>query len=118
MRHSNDARDGTMHALIAAAIEAARGEDLPRLALAAVPRQRTGTRGLADLALSRIEAAAGLDGIARFKAAFAPRYETLYLAAPSRLALVVGALEIARRIARRIARPGALPAAARVEKWY
>lgn len=88
MRHLPDCPDGTMHALVTASIDAARDAGIPRLSLAAVPRlaQRppTGRRTAA--------------GLARFKAAFAPQWEPLYICAPSRIALLIAAADIARAI--------------------
>jgi phosphatidylglycerol lysyltransferase len=82
--------DGTMHALLAAAIDAARDAGIPRLSLAAVPRaprrQRAGRRPDS--------------GLTRFKTAFAPQWEPLYLCAPSPCALAVTAADIARAILR------------------
>jgi phosphatidylglycerol lysyltransferase len=79
-----------MHALLTAAIDAARNVGIPRLSLAAVPlsprRHRAGRRP--D------------NGLTRFKAAFAPHWEPLYLCAPSPCALAVTAADIARAVLR------------------
>ena len=109
MRHGPDAPDGTMHALMAAAIAEAARRRVPRLSLAAVPEAafvpaRLPARFLArmlarmlDLTLVRL----GCDGtgLLQFKAMFAPRWQPLYLAAPHRPALALAACEIARAIA-------------------
>lgn len=107
MRQSADAPDGTIHALVAAALDAARRAGLPRLSLAALPPDRSAARTPLARLLRRAEAAAGLEGLRQFKAAFSPNWETLYIAAPSRPALAIAALDIAGRIAR----PDPLPAA-------
>lgn len=84
MRIISDAPDGTMQALICTAIRAARAAHIPQISLAAVPTRRaTGTPGR---------------GLAQFKAAFAPRWAPLYLAAPSRWALVLCAADLARAV--------------------
>ena len=82
--------DGTMHALLAAAIDAAREAGSPRLSLAAVPRVpgRHRARRRTD------------GGLTRFKTAFAPQWEPLYLCAPSPCTLVVTAADIARAVLR------------------
>ena len=82
--------DGTMYALLAAAIDAARAAGIRRLSLAAVPS-----------APRRRRAGYPPDGgLTRFKSAFAPRWEPLYLCAPSRWALGIVAADIARAIFR------------------
>ncbi len=99
MRQMEDAPEGCQHALIMAALEAARREGLTRLSLAARP----------DLAClpawlrPRIEASAA--GLAQFKHSFAPRYEPLYLIAPHLPAAAMAGMGIARAIHR----PTALP---------
>ena len=82
--------DGTMYALLAAAIDAARAAGIPRLSLAAVSRAQHGRRAgyRAD------------GGLARFKTAFAPRWEPLYLCAPAWWALGIVAADIARAVFR------------------
>lgn len=82
--------DGTMHALLAAAIDAAREAGIPRLSLAAVPR-----------APGRHRAGRRPDsGLTRFKTAFAPQWEPLYLCAPSACTLAITAADIARAVLR------------------
>jgi phosphatidylglycerol lysyltransferase len=79
-----------MYALLAAAIDAARAAGVSRLSLAAVPR-----------ASRRRRAGHPPDGgLARFKTAFAPRWEPLYLCAPSWWALGITAADIARAVLR------------------
>lgn len=105
MRQGAGAPDGTMHALVAAALASARREGIARLSLAALPPNRASARGPLARLVRRIEAASGLNGLGQFKSSFAPEWEMLYLAAPSRTALAIAALDIARAIAR----PGSLP---------
>jgi phosphatidylglycerol lysyltransferase len=92
MRHG-EIPDGTMHALIAAAIARAGAEGVPALTLAAVPEA-----AFPDAAPLAARAArwAGEDGagLMRFKAAFAPRWRRLYLAAPDGPGLALAAAEI------------------------
>ena len=97
MRHGPEAPDGTMHALVTAAIAAAGRRGVSRLSLAAVPEAAFGRNLTMDRALARH----GCDGagLLQFKAAFAPRWQPLYLAAPHRAALALAACEVARAIA-------------------
>ncbi|MGL6212202.1 MAG: phosphatidylglycerol lysyltransferase domain-containing protein [Paracoccaceae bacterium] len=97
MRHAPDLPDGTMHALVCAAIADAVAMDLPRLSLAAVPEAAFGRNTMMDAMLRRF----GCDGhgLLRFKQTFAPRWQPLYVAAPGRGALALACFEIARAIA-------------------
>lgn len=90
LRSLPDCPDGTMYALLTAAIDAARAAGIPRLSLAAVRRapRRRRTGHPPD------------GGLARFKAAFAPRWEPLYLCAPSWWALGLTGADIARAVLR------------------
>lgn len=102
MRLRPDAPDGTMHALLTFAIAQANREGCTRLSLAAVPLEEQSDEPRvfhhARLKLDQISGAAGLR---QFKSAFAPRWETLYAAAPTRLALAFGALDVTREICRK-----------------
>lgn len=73
LRHDKDMPDGTMHALVTAAIDAARGHSCLTLSLAAVPLGRAGQPP---------------QGLAQFKGAFAPRWQPRYHAAPGTWGLV------------------------------
>lgn len=105
MRARPEAPDGAMHALLVHAIAEAGAVGCRRLSLAALPHPR------AEALLRRVPKAlfpaAGSDGLARFKRAFAPSLEPLYLAAPSRSALVLAAFDLAHAIARPAPLPGA-----------
>lgn len=105
MRAVPGAPDGTMHALIARAAEEAAAAGIARVSLAALPLRRRWRGGGVTAAVARRLRPDG-DGLARFKAAFAPRAETLYIAAPSRTALALAALDILRAVHR----PPPLPA--------
>jgi len=92
LRTAADAPEGTVHALIAAAIADAARAGCRRLSLSAAPRPA----GAADRLLPRL-LATGLarlagTGLSRFKAGFDPRWETRYAAAPGVLALLRGGL--------------------------
>ena len=92
MRSSIDAPDGTMHALVEAAIEEAAQKGIVRLSLAAMP--------LADAnrALARINRICGSEGLRQFKESFASRTEPLYGAAPNPALLTLAAPDILLRI--------------------
>ncbi|MEC7764022.1 MAG: phosphatidylglycerol lysyltransferase domain-containing protein [Pseudomonadota bacterium] len=101
MRQSDDAADGLMYLLVTRAIEAAAAQDIPRFSLAAVPTgDIPGEPRLFAHLRDLLDRATGAGGLRQFKAAFGPRWETLYLAAPNRTALILGALDIMREILR------------------
>lgn len=94
-----EAPDGTGHALAAAMIEEARRRALPEVSLAAVCSAATpGENRLLQALRTRAGKAAGRAGLRQFKAAFAPHWRPLYLAAPSRLALALTAADLARAV--------------------
>jgi phosphatidylglycerol lysyltransferase len=94
MRHAADAPGGTMQALIAHAIADATAQGIRHVSLAAslAPRPLPGL-------LNRLT---GQDdaGLARFKDMFGPRWQPLYLCAPSWPALALAGAEIARAVHR------------------
>lgn len=94
-----DTPSGTTHALLHAAIEGAREDALARVSLAAVPCLAD-SLPLPDNLADRIRSAMGTAGLKRFKSSFAPRWESLYMAAPTRIGLTVVALDLADRITR------------------
>ncbi len=100
MRQDPQAPDGTMHLLLCAAINSAAAIFCPRLSLAALPLADTGeSRVLAGLR-ARIARLAGGDGLRRFKTSFAPRWQTLYVAAPGPVSLLLGLAAVLARIRR------------------
>lgn len=106
MRSADGAPPGTIHALVASAIERAAATGRRRLSLASIPA-RGRAPGRAESWLRKaIFRAAGGPGLAQFKLSFAPRLEPLYLAAPSRLGLILGAADLAFAV-RRDPRPTA-----------
>lgn len=103
MRQGADAPDGLMHLLVTRAIAAAADMNLPRFSLAAVPfgpRCESRTKPIKDRLRAALDTASGAEGLRQFKSAFAPSWETLYMAAPTRAALVLGSLDIIREITR------------------
>lgn len=86
LRYRPDVADGTLYALIVAAIRAAAASRVARLSLAAV--LCPGGRGIYGHGLAR--AAGRMRGLQQFKAAFRPRWEPRYLAASSWTALWLG----------------------------
>jgi phosphatidylglycerol lysyltransferase len=107
MRHGRDMPEGTMHALVAAALADAKALGVPRLSLAGLPplpdrRRRFAARMIAT-GLARLSG----PGLHQFKASFAPAFVPQYIAAPRLTDLILGAVTIAARIRW----PGPLPAA-------
>ena len=100
MRPAAQAPDGTMHALIAKAVEDARAYQIPRLSLAALPPEPDQTRGVAAKIWKRAATQNGAAGLRQFKSAFAPNWQTLYLAAPNTAALTLAAASISHAIRR------------------
>ncbi|KEO60544.1 phosphatidylglycerol lysyltransferase domain-containing protein [Thioclava indica] len=98
MRPAPDAPDGTMQALIVAAIDVARANGAARLSLAALPPRAADIDGPARKIWDRAEKGAGAAGLRQFKMGFAPRLSPRYIAAPNRGALMLGAADIARAI--------------------
>ncbi|GAB5432021.1 MAG: hypothetical protein EpisKO_13910 [Epibacterium sp.] len=92
VRQLPGAPDGTAHALICTAVEAARDAGVRRLSLASVPDHRFSAR---------------FDGgLRQFKSCFAPTWEARYMAAPSWAQMALAIAEITRLV-HRPARPEA-----------
>lgn len=89
MRHAAAVPQGTMHALVHTMIVEAGHHQMQEVSLAALPHP-----GLPDWLRNR----ANSGGLARFKQAFAPRWQPLYMAAPTLPQLVLGAADIRRAI--------------------
>ncbi len=102
MRQSADAPDGTMHLLLTEAIRAAADAGVARLSLAAVPlgAQPDEPGGFHRLR-RQIDRLSGAEGLRQFKTCFSPDWEVLYIAAPTRAALMLGALDVLREISAR-----------------
>ena len=90
--------DGTTYAMILCALDLARAEGVTRLSLAAVPEPGFGLPGPLGRGLARLMARR--TGLGQFKAAFAPQWQDCYAAAPSRLGLVLGGVEVALAVLR------------------
>lgn len=93
MRQTADAPDGTMHTLLAHAIADANAGNLPRFSLASIPYDHR-NRFLRKC----VDMASGGNGLRQFKSAFAPQWQTLYMAAPNRIQFCIAAFDIAREI--------------------
>ncbi|WP_264493902.1 phosphatidylglycerol lysyltransferase domain-containing protein [Rhodobacter sp. KR11] len=96
IRFGQDTPDGTLYLIVQTAIEAARRAGAARLSLAAVPCEGFGVKGALGRRLRPLSAKAR--GLFQFKAAFAPRWEPRYAAAPGWLGLSVGLLLLAAAI--------------------
>ncbi|THH38705.1 DUF2156 domain-containing protein [Aliishimia ponticola] len=98
MRHVDDMPDGTMHALVHAAILYAQSLGVSSVNLASVPACPN-----PHSAVWRFISFKGVElfktgGLRQFKSSFAPDWAPRYIAAPSRIALVIGILDIAREV--------------------
>lgn len=91
MRQGVDAPDGTMQALIIAALDMARAQGVPRLSLAAMPAPPD--QGWISRAIWRKQ-----EGLRRFKMGFAPETSPLYIATPGWVSMALAACDIARAI--------------------
>lgn len=92
LRHDQNAPDGSLQALIHAALTSAAQAGVPSLTLAALP-------DLVPLPpWLRHRAEAGAAGLARFKQSFAPHWRPLYLIAPNLPAAILAGLGLRRAI--------------------
>ena len=99
MRHTSSTPDGTMQALIAAAIADGATLNIPRLSLSAVPLAALAAAPTAKLGnLFHCLSGGNQAGLAQFKSSFVPNWQTLYMAAPHRLGLALAVAEIAREV--------------------
>ncbi len=99
LRPGPNAPDGLMHLLVTRAIETAKTRGLTRFSLAAVPVEyRAQDPWRFRILRQRINTAAGAAGLRQFKSSFAPRWETLYMAAPTPRSLAIGMLDVMREI--------------------
>lgn len=104
MRHGAAVPDGSMQALILAAVAEAARRGIPRLSLAAVPDLQ------GPLARLTPPEAAGLRS---FKQGFAPKWEPRYLCAPNLATLALAGAELTAAIRR----PPPLPPQPVAERW-
>lgn len=100
MRHGDTLPDGTMHALVAAAIAEAQAAGVPRLSLAALPAVPAGEGPLTARLRAAIARRGGGEGLTRFKTAFHPRRAPLYAAAPGPAALALALADLALSVHR------------------
>ncbi|SLN46449.1 Phosphatidylglycerol lysyltransferase [Aquimixticola soesokkakensis] len=107
MRSADTAPDGTMQALITHAICAARTHGCPRVSLAATPWDGVDANPVLARIRQKFLNKSNAAGLKRFKAAFAPNWETLYICAPNTLALAVASVDILRRVTARARHPDA-----------
>lgn len=98
MRSRSDCPDGTMHALVHEAINAARARGINTLSLAAVPARAEGKTFIKARLRRLADCAAGGAGLRQFKASFAPHWQPLYMAAPSPTQLAIAACDLALTI--------------------
>lgn len=97
MRSRADAPDGTMHALVTQAIEAARNQNVPHLSLAASRFDRDPAHWISRAYMTL----SGTCGLHRFKASFAPTWQTRYALAPGWIQMALALWDVSLRIHRR-----------------
>lgn len=112
LRPAPGAPDGTMQALILAALSTAREAGAARLSLAALPPDPETRRGGLRLLWRLVARHSGAAGLRQFKAGFAPRSTPRYIAAPGPLTLARAALALARAIRH----PAPVPAPGRMQR--
>lgn len=98
MRHTEQAPDGTMHALVHRAVLCARQAAIGRVSLAAVPACPAPERAMFRWAARVAVAKAGGTGLRQFKSAFSPRWAPRYAAAPNTVSLTLALMDIAREV--------------------
>lgn len=98
MRHKDGAPDGTMHALVDAAILAARAAGADDLSLASTPACPNPHSVFWRWAALQVVTRSGGHGLRQFKSAFAPRWVPRYVAAPGPLRLMLGLADLTRAI--------------------
>jgi phosphatidylglycerol lysyltransferase len=98
VRHRGGAPDGTMHALVIAALEAARSAKVSRFSLAAVPVHPSAGGDMVSRIQRNMVKKMGGTGLRQFKASFGPRWDRRYMAAPTRAALGLGVWDVQRRV--------------------
>ncbi|MEL7093537.1 MAG: phosphatidylglycerol lysyltransferase domain-containing protein, partial [Pseudomonadota bacterium] len=100
MRHEADIPDGTMHALVTEAIEAARTAGAIRFCLAATPACPDPGSAFWRWAATKMVTLSGGPGLRQFKSSFGPVWEPRYVAAPSAISLFIGLADLVRAIHR------------------
>lgn len=97
IRFSDEAPDGTIYALVAAALKAAKHEEVPVVSLAAAPLVPTG-QGLEKWCRVQYERRSGGAGLRQFKNAFRPNWRKRYICAPGFWSMTLAAFDIARAV--------------------
>lgn len=110
MRHKPALPDGTMHALVHAGIQDAQEAGAQHLSLSAVIACPNPDSAIWRWLTFKMAGLSGAPGLRQFKSAFAPRWQPLYAAAPSRLGLAICLADIAREVRWPVALPAVEPA--------
>ena len=100
LRPDPAAPDGTAHALIIAAVQAAAAEGVARLSLAAAPIHCFTKAPALPVGLAPLARHLSAYGLAQFKQSFAPHWQPLYLCAVSWPALGIAAVELMHAVRR------------------
>ncbi|MGJ8627829.1 MAG: phosphatidylglycerol lysyltransferase domain-containing protein [Sulfitobacter sp.] len=95
MRSTSDAPSGTMHALIVQALQHAKAQKVPALSLAATPACPDPSSRLMRAFAVQVVAKSGGPGLRQFKSCFAPAWQPLYMATPSRVGMALALADIA-----------------------
>ncbi len=98
MRAHPNAPDGTMHALVHAAITTAANENRTRFSLAALPARPARATGVEKWLRRAALRHDGGRGLIQFKTCFKPRLQPLYMAAPSWASMIISLADLARAV--------------------
>ncbi len=101
IRTASNCPDGTVHALVCAAIERAADQNIPEFSLAAAPAYLQNKSGLSDHLVGYAFNQSGhLRGLAQFKSCFAPEWRPYYVCSSSFPTVILGALDLYHLIKR------------------
>jgi phosphatidylglycerol lysyltransferase len=98
VRHVDDLPDGSMFALVDAAICAARATGIAQVSLAAIPACPKSSGRLWHWIGTQMVTRGGGSGLRQFKSSFAPRWQPAYAAAPNWPVLTLALADITRAV--------------------
>ena len=98
VRSRPDAPSGTMHCLIAHALKQAAHTGIPQISLAATPACPDPSSRIMRAFAMQVAARSRSPGLRQFKSSFAPRWQPLYVATPSRAGMIMALADIAHEV--------------------